>query len=333
MSNKYNVKYLTEYESWDKFIDEATHGTIFHKSYFLKNLAEYTNNSFLIAVVLNADNKIIGGMAFAHAMKLKKIKFIYELPLTPFYSPVIAERGTKYNTKNERFNTEITTLLINFIEKDFKILNYKFPPTYIDLRPLKWLGYSNSVNYTYSVNFKQNNNYFNNFLPDLKRQIKKNIESEYSLIKENSIENYTYSFDLQQKTLNRKGKNFPLKKEQFIDFCTKLTSKNVLKTYTITVNNKAITSVNILIDKNKAYYLIAGTDPDYYNSGLNHVLLYKILEELNADGIEYFDLVGANNPTVSHYKSAYNFTLEPYYSASKEIGFAKLLWTIKKIIN
>ena len=122
MSNKYTVKYLTEYEKWDKFVNEATHGTIFHKSYFIKNLAEYTNNSFSIAVVLNADNKIIAGMAFAHSVKFKKIKFIYGLPLTPFYGPIIAERGTKYNTKNERFNTEIITLLINFIEKDFKIL-------------------------------------------------------------------------------------------------------------------------------------------------------------------------------------------------------------------
>jgi len=335
MSNKFSVRYLKEeeYNIWDDFVSSAKYGTVFHKSFFVSKLSEYTKSSFSIVCVFNKDNKIVGGMAFAHSVKLKKIKFIYELPLNPFYSPVIAERGTKYITKNERFNNDVVKILVSFIENDYKIINFKFPPNYIDLRPLKWLGYSNFVNYTYAINFNDNKNYFNDFLPDLKRQIKKNIDASFEVVKGNFIENFVHAYELQQKTLSRKNKNFALNKEQFIDFCKTLAKQQVLKTYTITLEEKSITSVNLLIDGTTAYYLIAGTDPDYYNSGLNHVLLHKILEEIIEDGVEYFDLVGANNPTVSHYKSAYNFPLVPYYSASKEIGVAKQLWNIKRIIN
>lgn len=335
MSNKYTTRYLKkeEFNLWNEFVDKTDTGTIFHKSFFVENLSNFTNTNFSIATVFNADQKIVGGFAFAHSIKLKKIKFIYELPLNPFYSPVIADRGTKYRTKNERFNNEILTTLLKFIEKDFKILNFKFPPNYIDLRPLKWEGYSNFVNYTYAINLKNNPNYFDNFLPDLKRQIKKNIDSEYELITDNSAKNITYAFELQNKTLSRKNKNFPLTKNQFLYFCETLDNEQVLKTYTILIDEKPISSVNLLIDNSKAYYLIAGTDPDYYNSGMNHVLLFKIIEEIKEQGVEYFDLVGANNPSVSHYKSAYNFSLVPYYSSSKEIGVAKQLWNIKKVIG
>jgi hypothetical protein len=43
------------------------------------------------------------------------------------------------------------------------------------------------------------------------------------------------------------------------------------------------------------------------------VLIGKLLDELSQEGFEYFDLVGANTPSIAEFKRRLNPVLVPYF--------------------
>ena len=84
--------------------------------------------------------------------------------------------------------------------------------------------------------------------------------------------------------------------------------------------------------KGIAYYWQAGASKEYLPTGLNQLLVQRVIEHYTSEGYKKFDFVGADTDTIARYKSTFNFPLVPMYSVSKSRGMTKFGLMIKKFV-
>lgn len=318
-----------EYSIWEKFIENHPDGTFFHSHHHLKTLAELLGFSFEIICVFK-DKEIIAGVPVIYSKKIG-IPYIYQISLTPVYCPLLNERDSKYNSKKESYAFSVLNELMSAVEKKYKIIKFIFPTTMKDVRPYTWNGYQPYVHYTYQLELEKLASYEEKFDPSMKRQLKKAEKSDYSIEKSSEDNFISALFDLQMKSFKRQKIDFFLNKQQFLKWANKAREHVNIKVYIIKKNLVNVSSVMILIDRNKAYYFLAGTDPNYFGTGLPQKLLHYVLHDLKEQEIPIFDFLGANTETISKYKSLFGFQLIPYFSVKKTKGsLPEMLWYVKK---
>lgn len=334
MPGKYNLRYLdkSEYDDWDLFVDECEDGTIFNKSFWLENLYKTSKNiTFKILGCFDKDSKLIAGFAFGYKKKFSLFSIIVLPSLSPYSGILIKERKTNYISKSENYKLNLSSLIIDFLNKNYSQVSIILSPSFKDIRSFSWDKFSEKIMYTYYADLTNPDNLVELFDPDVKRQIKKLENTETIVKKDDSVKTF---FDLQKKSFERQQHSFKLNEPQFINFLEKIHLAKCYKVYTIYDNNQAVYSTIILFYKETAYYWLAGGDPNYFTKGYNKMLLKEIIFDLNQQGIKHFDFIGANTPNISKYKSNFGFNLTPYYYIEKiNSNFLRLLLSIKSIIK
>ncbi|MCF8303737.1 MAG: GNAT family N-acetyltransferase [Bacteroidales bacterium] len=334
MSNKdnYTIRILSEeeYPLWDDFVENEGRGTLFHKAVWLKPLYEiYSQTGFRIIGCFDNNDRIIGGLAYGHKRKLG-IEVMAPPVSTIYWSPLIKARDTQYVSKVENYEFQLYKLIIEFLENHVKYALFQFPPHYRDIRPFLWNGYKNSVKYTYTVSLKDENELFNAYSPSLKRQIKKGAKEDYKIVNSDSEEQINAFYQLQHKTFERQRKSPLFSKEQFSQLARDFIKNGLLSIYIIYKGSSPVYGICISKGINTAYYWLAGGDPEYFNTGLNQLLMHEILKDLVNKGLSTFDFIGANTYSITQYKSNFGFKLTPFYEVEKISGqWAKALFAIK----
>ena len=335
MPNKITIRFLSdnEFHLWDSFVDECEQGTIFNKTYWLKNILSYKNIKLRILAGFDNNDKIITGFAFGYKLKFGIFKIIEPPPITPYNSILIKERNSKNRSKNESYNFKIANEFIQFLNKKFHYIKITLSPEYFDIRPFIWNNYKERVLFTYSSELVKVTSIFENFDSDIKRRIKKAQQLPYNIKTDETENNINAFYQLQKLSFNKQVHAFKLSKDQFLNFMQILFFEKKGKIYTVYLENTPVASCVLIFDKSNAYYWLAGSDPKHLNTGLNQLLFQEMLVDLSKNEIKTFDFLGANTKTIAKYKSTYNFKLAPYYSVDKTIGFIpKILFKIKEII-
>ena len=333
MSKKHLLRYLKddEFALWDNFINECESGLVFHGTKHLESLAIALKLKFSILGVFDADQQLLAGMAFVHNTRFG-ISNIYLPPITPFYSPIIKPPNKKYLSKIESYKHALVNSIVEELSKKYKIINLTLPPDEIDIRPYKWMGFETEVLYTYCTTLNEQTSIATDYDPDIKRRIKNAQTLKFEISQGTSKEFIDNFFELQLKSYHRQSFSFAFNSSQFEKYLSGMGLEGKAMIYLVSQNNVPVSGITILYDNIKAYYLLAGSDPDYLSTGLNQVLFDFVVQDIQKKGIKIYDLVGANTPSISRYKSTYNFPLVPYYHVFKIFGLkAKLLMKIKTI--
>lgn len=331
-----DIRYIkeSEYHIWDDFVHNHPEGSVFLCSYWLKNLFDSLNTGieFRILCVFDNNKNIIGGFAFGIKKAAGLISILFPPPNTLYWHILVSNRETKYQGKNISHKRELIQRILDILEKDMDILNFLAPNSTIDIRPYTWKGYSQKVLYTYILEINDLESTYDLFDPSLKRQIKKGEKSNYNINSGINPEIAETFLKLQSLSFDRQSKSFSFKKNDFLRFIAKIRDFVNLQFHIIYQDNKPVYGIALLIDNNIAYYWLAGGDPEYFDTGLNQLLLWNIIKDLKKREIKYFDFVGANTESITNYKSKYNFTLTPYYALSKQNGWkAKTLMFLKNL--
>ena len=336
-SNNIETRYLRqeEFASWDELVALSEDGTIFQTSTWLQAFAKWQNLTFRIAGCFKGD-QLTGGMAFTCKKKFGWIR-VMQIPYkTSFYGPVLAMTETKYISKRESHHQGIIDALVGFLLSENKLFSAILPPSYQDVRPFQWRGFTTGIHYTYLARLGSDMDLLSMYDPSLRRQIKKGEQQEHVLLMENSPEQILQAFALEQLSFQRQKLDLDYASgEEFVTFILSLTEEGSAQTYVMEYQGKAIAAQVVVLDqaKKRAYYWLAGADEGYLSTGLNQLLLHKILVDLAERGYETFDFVGAGTESIARYKSSFNFPLVPFFSVTKELGAAKLGMWIKNLIR
>jgi hypothetical protein len=208
-------------------------------------------------------------------------------------------------------------------------------PSFRDIRPFTWSGFHAAVNYTFIGNIREGIDLASGYDPSLKRQIKKGEKLEFDFRKDNSPSVILHARDLEQRSFKRQGLRLEYGDEKgFTEWIMQLCAAGSAQTYMISHHGAAAGQI-IILDRPKktAYYWLAGADQEILPTGLNQLFLHLVLTDLQEQGFEYFDFVGAGTESIARYKSTFNFPLVPFYSINFSRGLAGMALKIKALNN
>ena len=132
-----------EYKMWDRFVAASPQGTLFHKSCWL----ETSGKEFRIYGYFKGE-ELIAGVPIVFGDSKLGIKRSLHPPLTPYLGVVFRESQAKY-VKRISDEKEMSRTIAARIKKDFGFIHFNFAPSFTDLQPFIWEGFSSGVRYTY----------------------------------------------------------------------------------------------------------------------------------------------------------------------------------------
>jgi len=321
------IKELTinDADFWDTLVERSPQGTLFHKYSFLITVAKYSKSK-LHCFAGYLGNEIIAAIPFFYEKKHFRRKF-----LSPVNSAFIQNLGPIFpdydilkQDKKEFYFREFQKELDDYIEREFNIRNIFIitSPFLIDARPFVWNNYKITPQYNYIKNIKN----LDAVWKDLKKQLRKNIEKADKsgiIIHEgnfNDLQKITKSISsrLEEQNIILKTSNEYLN-ELFQFFYPKN-----LKIFVAEYQGEFVSGIVVIAYKNKISIWIGATQTDLKGLYPVDLLQWKIIDWGHANGYEYCEIFGANMPTISYFKSRYNFDLDIYWSVKKEKHFVDL---------
>lgn len=333
---EFSVRFLREeeYETWDRLVDQSPYGTVFHRSEWCRALYQLDPGVALQIAGCFSGERLVGGLITGSRRKWKVFHLMVPPYASPFNGLVIEERETKQSGKAENHRREIFSSILSFLERHFDLGFFALHPDIRDIRSFIWNNNKVEVLYTYRSRLPDPADLFNQFLPALRRQIKKGEQLPYEILEAETDAEISEVHDLILSSYARQGHLFRFSREQFVTFSKNPFIRELLKCYVIRWEGKLVSALVILMDGTTAYYWLAGGNHHYFNTGLNQVLLWQVFQRLIASGCEMFDFVGANTPSISVYKSGFNFDLVPYYRISFESGWPiRAAMAVKKMVK
>lgn len=329
--SKYYTSWLKQedYPQWNTFLEGRRMAAFFHQIPYLQKLGELLKLKFSVLAVYNSNNELVAGFPHLYARKWG-MPYVYTPPVTTVYAPLIIPRESKYRSKRESHDHEIAQTLYTTLVNTYRLQKLVFPVGADDLRPCKQVGYRVKPAYTYTATLAPGKDLLAGATPSLKRQIKKAAKRYYQINRTLNSANIQVFYQLQEKAFKRQGMAFPFSAAQFEDLVRTMEQLNGARIATIYDHDQPAASLIFAVFKHKVWYLFSGADPDKHNTGLNQLLLAEELHALAHQGYTWFDFVGANTPSISRYKSLYNFHLKPYFIAEHAKGIMPKAFTLLK---
>lgn len=269
-------------------------------------------NNWDVALV-SEKNKIKASMPYVQTTKMGMT--ILNMPkLTQTLGPWIAP-----NTLNEykrlslekKLLTELISQLPNFSQYQ---QNWHHSRT--NWLPFYWHGFEQSTNYTYVLSdLKDLAVLFKSFASNVKGDIKK-AENRFKLeVKVNpDLEEF---IELNKMVFKRQGKALPYTEDfvrQLDKVCTERKCRRIFIAKDEQGRNHA--GVYIIWDRNSAYYIMGGGDPEMRNSGATSLCMWNAIQ-FASQVTQKFDFEGSMLEPVERFFRAFGAKQTPYFSVKK----------------
>jgi hypothetical protein len=258
-------------------------------------------------IIIEKNNEIIASMPYYY------LDNDIQMPrLTQNMGPFIKNAELKTD-KILTIEKEICNQLISNLP-EFKNFHQNFSPKITNWLPFYWKGFKQTTRYTYVLeNIKNKDVIYKNFRENLKRDIKK-ASKNLKIRTDLPIE---VIFDLLNKTFERQNipNPYPFSSLKLLD--QKAQSNNqILKIFALDEQNNVHSAVLIVWDRERAYYLISGSDPDFRGSGANSLLIWESIK-FCSEFIDIFDFEGSMIEPIEHFVRGFGATQVPYFSVTK----------------
>lgn len=320
MSKALMIKYLdsSEYEKWDKFVDESQHGSIYSKSYFLEAISQVYNADFRILSVFRNDD-LVGGMG-VYFNKTKYGDTIHIPPLLYYNGLVIRDFPTKYPSISTYKQLEIINAIIDELEGGkYASVDISSRHTFRDLRVFAWRGWKIWPRYTYLVPISNLNQQWNHVEQNVRRLINRCESENMTLVIDDDVETF---IQLNENTYRRKGLAPYLDRDRFLEIYQTLKKHDSCQIYFVSLpDGRRISTQVVLMTKHPVTHTwMAGSDHEFLQTGASAFLRWKVFEDLNRRGYAFNDLTDATIDSVAKFKSQFGGSLEQSFVVYKVIS-------------
>jgi len=234
------------------------------------------------------DGKIIASMPY-----IIKNRFGLQLctlpELTQYLGPWIKPSQAKYAKMLGQQKDIMTDLIEQLPRFDYFLQNWDYKQT--NWLPFYWKGFQQTTNYTYVIDDMSSLDVvWSNFQEKIRTDIKKST-NRYNLtfLDNPSIDDF---IRLNKKVYERKNIKSPHSEQTFINLDKACAPRNARKIFiAVDEDGRPHAGVYIVWDKNSAYYLLSGSDPELRNSGATSLCLWEairfastVTKEFNFEG-------------------------------------------------
>ncbi len=225
--------------------------------------------------------------------------------VVPGFTPYSSLLFTQAATSPE----EPFMLLLNSLAETFDDLRLHLHPRIEDVRPLSWVGWQTTPYFTFLFDLTAYDLAKTSWSTSTRRNFRKSVD-DYTI--EEDARHIGPCIALCADGYARSKRPFPIHPETLKRMALDLDHQNMIRTFVVLPRGKEAPEAGIVVlhDQRTACYWIAGSEPGPAMT----VLLGHVLGELKNAGIQTFDFIGANTPSIAEFKRRFGPALTPYYA-------------------
>jgi hypothetical protein len=306
------------------FCDEEKDLPIFFRDWWLDSV---TDPSEWDVVLVKKDKNIIAVFPFFKAKK-HGFNFIVQPKLTQFSGPWIKyPDNMKYNSKLS-YEKKIFNEIIEKLP-DFDLMDINFHYSIENWLPFYWKGYKQSTRYTYLIEDLTNlDEVYSNFQSNIKSDIKK-AEKVVTITPTDNLQKF---YELNSSTFKRQGIDMSYSYE-YLRRMDNIHKANDSRRITFAVDEKGNvhSAIYVVWDKNSAYYLMSGSDPEFRSSGATSLLLWEAIQ-FASTVVNKFDFEGSMIEPIEKFFKGFGAVQKPYFNISKSNSILLNIARILKLL-
>jgi hypothetical protein len=269
---------------------------------FVEDLAAVTSREVVAAFISDGED-----VAGALLMRRTRGGISYFSP--PEFAPysAVCARSLPTAADIHRRSSWIDAL-VQLLDGAFAKSDLLLPPELTDVRPFQWADWDVSPLYTFRLPLVDPEEARAGWSAGARRTFDRGRE-RYEFRSADDSADAVVTLCLSG--YERAGRTPPLSARGLEDLVARQVERGLASCYTAHENGRSDPDAGIVVlgTGSSAYYWIAGSIPGPAMT----VLIGKLMDELSSEGFEFFDLVGANTPSVAEFKRRLNPVLIPYY--------------------
>lgn len=295
-----------EYEIWNEFVDNSPQGSIFAKTFWLDAVGAKYN----ILGCFDKGKRLVAGMPITETNK----GYVAMPKLTQTLGIVFSDFSKMKYVKKISKEKDIIMEFVDNIPK-FKYFDCGFHYNFTNWMPFMWKGYKQQTRYTYVIEGIQDIEKVRvGFSDSTKSVINKSIGLNLRV-----VDNLTLSdmYGMLAKTFHRQNMAVPFDFDWFSRFDEIVNKNNARKMFfTIDAQNNLHAALYLVYDKNCAYYLLGGADPEYRSSGAMYLNIFEAIK-CSAEFTDKFDFEGSIVPQIESMFRSFGALQKQYFRISK----------------
>jgi lipid II:glycine glycyltransferase (peptidoglycan interpeptide bridge formation enzyme) len=261
--------------------------------------------------IFTADHELSGSFFL---LKDKKIGFSFFH--SPSYTPhngCFFENKAQNPSKALSQEKKVIECIAGFFDTLPGIISVAFPPERKDMQPFTWKKFKTVPHYTYRLPLSETVEQLDKRMSAEHRNLLKKGIKDGLTVKQ--VTDFSIVKSMVLKTFDRKNKSID---DTLLD---KITSGFANETNSIAFaafdNERPVAASLVIHDKETAYYLLSGYDPEVKHSGAGIICLWQSILFSKESGLKIFDFEGSMLPEVERFFRGFGPELVPYYSVNK----------------
>jgi lipid II:glycine glycyltransferase (peptidoglycan interpeptide bridge formation enzyme) len=279
------------------------------------------------AAIVEKGNEITAAIPYSFKKAKWGIKTIDHPILTPRIAVFLKYPHNLEEHNRIPFERKLLKQLIKLIPEVGRV-RLNLDSKFTNWLPFYWNGYSQTTRYTYIVNdISDHDNLFNTFRSNIRGDIRK-AKKSIEVIKDGTIESF---YEVSKLTFERQKMQIPYSLSFIKNLHTECQKRGACQIYLAKDNQGKIHAVIYMVwDKETAYYLMGGGDPQLRNSGATSLLMFEAMKDLSSH-VQKFDFEGSMIEPIERFFSSFGTVQQPYFRVEKT--YSKLLFLLDFLKN
>jgi hypothetical protein len=320
-----------EYGVWDDLVKDSPHGTIFHRSAWLKACSNSLGKQLKVYGCFERENLIGGCSLFVDESWFFR-SADSNAAMTP-YGGLILRPPTSSDVRREevRCVTIVDSLIEIFDENKFDRIRIANSPEFLDIRPFTWNGWQDRVYYTYYLDLT--GAYAQDMSKSARWSVRKGITSNLVIRKLEHPDTESY-YRIFLMTFQRQNLKPPVDVKFLQGIVEMLDHERAGEMWTAeTVEGDLACAEIIIWDNKRAYRWSAASNSNLRDTGATSLLLVKIFRDLKERGFKEVNLMAANTPHLSRFIAGFNPRLVPYYCVERKGAIGDTIDRVRRVLN
>lgn len=310
-------------EEYDEFVDASPQGTIFHKSWWL----DATCPGEWDFVTVRKGTKPQAIVTFRKVRRWGGDR-ILPAQLTNFSGVLLSPAEGKSVSVHDRDMEKVSELLELLPPCDQILLQTHY--SFTNWLPFYWRGFSCSPQYSYVLDFadKSIEMIWEDFKKNIRTEIRKAEKQQLSVRTDLGISKFIETVN---KSFVRQHLPFPYDVELLTRVDAACEQHGVRNIYfAVDAQERVHAAIYLVWDKNSAYYIMGGGDPELRNSGAHAMLMWRAMNDVYGS-VKTFDFSGSMTKQIEAFVSAFGTSQRQYFSISKTTRRFRMIQLLSKI--
>lgn len=327
-----SVRQAVDGKEWDDLAGTCTRPTAYHFWSWLKIIEESTGAQLHPLIAGKGDNATMLLPVFK--IRKKGLNFLFSPPPKtglPYLGPleIMLNPDMKDSTRESQYLASIDALTQHIRENISP--NYQLiatTPGSVDARPFTWNGYIAEPLYTYILDLSGGEDeVFMGFQKQARTDIKKTIKEGVE-IRQGGLDEIRLIHDAAQARFRQQGLETNVKLQYLEKLFEKMHSDR-LRVFTAYHEGEFEGGFISIIHPDRASYWFGGSKSEKKGIYPNDLLQWEAMKWAINKGIKKYEIVGAVDPRLRHFKSKFNPQLVLWHACEKYNP--KILEQIEKI--